>query len=138
MLAETMHTSALCLLFVAANSRRRALLEDALVPMLREGDAPSRRERRVAPSPIDFEDWRRASSWPNLAASTGERDIVIHFSAWHLSPLPRSTQARSLSQKGRTSTLDAFIDKMEAHVSHVATLRASCPDACSAGAPLLS
>ena len=88
MLAETMHTSALCLLYVAANGRRRALLEDALVPMLREGDAPSRRERRVAPLPIDFEDRRRASSWPNPAASTGERDIVIHFLAWHLSPLP--------------------------------------------------
>lgn len=86
-LAETMRESRLCLLYGARDARRHALLEDGLVPLLRQGDTPERRERRVAASPIDFAD-RRSESWPVPAALADRRDLVIQFSAWHLSPLP--------------------------------------------------
>jgi hypothetical protein len=57
-LVETMRESRLCLLYGTPDARRRALIEDSLVPLLRQGGTAAR------------------------------RDIVIQFSAWHLSPLP--------------------------------------------------
>jgi hypothetical protein len=85
-LATSLRESRVCLLYCDAGPRRRALIEDALMPLLRHGNA-AQRERRVASSPIDFAD-RRREAWVPQEAGDEAREVVIHFSAWELPPLP--------------------------------------------------